>query len=190
MANIGATLLPISLFWLGWAIEHADPWPVLFAATVLFGASQISIFNTVQTYYIDAFTSSAASALAAGAFLRSLLGGVIPLFVPDLFTQVGYGWGILILAGGGAYYFAKRSINADREERARRVEEQRQSRERARVTEETLRDSKSISESQTPRAPNAERPQERDPAPVEHAHQESKFEAKAPWRSRKGDRFS
>ncbi|KAK4991619.1 hypothetical protein LTR66_000168 [Elasticomyces elasticus] len=32
--------------------------------------------------------------------------------------SVGYGWGVLILAGGGAYYFAKRSINADRAERA------------------------------------------------------------------------
>ncbi|EON69382.1 hypothetical protein W97_08642 [Coniosporium apollinis CBS 100218] len=32
--------------------------------------------------------------------------------------SVWYGWGVLIVAGGGAYYFAKKSINADRAERA------------------------------------------------------------------------
>lgn len=109
-------------------------------------------------------------------------------------ASVAYGWGILCLAGGGAYYFAKRSINADREERAMLAEQRRQQRERLRVTEEALRTSKMNSETKEPRAPNAEHPQQRDPAPVEHAEQESgrgsKFEAKEPWRSRKGDRFS
>lgn len=33
-------------------------------------------------------------------------------------TSVAYGWGILVLAGGGVYYFAKRSINSERAERA------------------------------------------------------------------------
>jgi hypothetical protein len=33
-------------------------------------------------------------------------------------ASVAYGWGILVLAGGGAYYFAKRSINSERAERA------------------------------------------------------------------------
>ncbi|KAF1997024.1 hypothetical protein P154DRAFT_537533 [Amniculicola lignicola CBS 123094] len=32
--------------------------------------------------------------------------------------SVYYGWGSLILAGGGAYYFAKKSINADRAAKA------------------------------------------------------------------------
>lgn len=119
-------------------------------------------------------------------------------FQPSPLTQflqrasVAYGWGILCLAGGGAYYFAKRSINADREERAALVEQRRQQRERLRVTETALRDSKIHSDdAQAPRAPNAEHPQSRDPVPVEHAQESaSKFEAKAPWRSRKGDRFS
>ncbi|KAI9758425.1 MAG: hypothetical protein M4579_003054 [Chaenotheca gracillima] len=31
--------------------------------------------------------------------------------------SVWYGWGTLIVAGGGAYYFAKRSINAERDAR-------------------------------------------------------------------------
>lgn len=46
------------------------------------------------------------------------------------------------------------------------------------------------------RAPNADKLRPRDPAPVEHSkdqaaeEQGSRFEAKEPWRSRKGDRFS
>lgn len=84
LANIGAVLLPISLFWFGWAVEMGLPWQVPILATVFFGASQVSVFNPVQTYYIDAYGSNAASALAAGAFLRSILGGASPLFVGKL----------------------------------------------------------------------------------------------------------
>ena len=84
LANIGAGLLPISLFWFGWTTDYGKPWPIPLLATVFFGASQVSVFNPVQTYYIDAYGSSAASALAAGAFLRSIIGGIVPLFVSDL----------------------------------------------------------------------------------------------------------
>lgn len=87
MANVGAVLLPISLFWFGWAVEKDLSWPIPLAATLLFGASQVSIFNTVQTYYIDAYTANAASALAAGAFLRSVIGGTVPIFVGDMFDK-------------------------------------------------------------------------------------------------------
>lgn len=83
-ANIGAVLLPVSLFMFGWTIEKEYPWPVPETATVLFGASQVSIFNPVQTYYIDAYAQNSASALAAGAFLRSIVGGIVPLFVGEM----------------------------------------------------------------------------------------------------------
>lgn len=94
LANIGAVCLPLSLFWFGWTVEKGYSWPIPLAAMLFFGASQVSIFNSVQNYYIDAFESMAASALAAGAFLRSIVGGIVPLFVPKLFEQVGYGWGL------------------------------------------------------------------------------------------------
>ena len=96
LANIGAVFLPVSLFWLGWTIEYGEPWPAALSATLFFGASQVSIFNTVQNYYIDSFEQYAASALAAGAFMRSVLGGLVPLFVPTMFAKLGYGWGLSI----------------------------------------------------------------------------------------------
>jgi hypothetical protein len=84
LANLGAVLLPISLFWFGWTIDARMAWPIPFVATIFFGASQVAVFNPVQTYYIDAYGSAAASALAAGAFLRSVIGGLVPLFVGSL----------------------------------------------------------------------------------------------------------
>ena len=116
-------------------------------------------------------------------------------------ASVAYGWGILILAGGGAYYFAKRSINADREERAHAEERRRQQRERFRTQEALSRKSALAGEgaadggrgSGKP-APNAEKPYIGDPAPVTHAQEEmakrGKYEASEPYRSRRGDRFS
>ncbi|KAK9770076.1 putative Major facilitator superfamily domain-containing protein [Seiridium cardinale] len=96
LANIGAVCLPISLFWFGWTIEDGLHWPIPLAATLFFGASQIFIFNSFQNYYIDAFESKAASALAAGAFLRSIIGGVVPLFIPKMFDSLGYGLGFSV----------------------------------------------------------------------------------------------
>lgn len=99
LANIGAIFLPVSLFWFGWTVELRKPYLVPLSAMLLFGGSQVSIFNTVQNYYIDAFESQAASALAAGAFLRSIVGGIVPLFVPKLVEKVGYGVGLSIFGG-------------------------------------------------------------------------------------------
>lgn len=96
LANVGAVFLPCSLFWFGWTVEHERPWPIPMCAMLLFGASQVSIFNSVQNYYIDAFESMAASALAAGAFLRSIVGGIVPLFVPRMLESLGYGWGFSV----------------------------------------------------------------------------------------------
>ncbi|EME86461.1 uncharacterized protein MYCFIDRAFT_45414 [Pseudocercospora fijiensis CIRAD86] len=96
LATLGSVSLPISLFWFGWAIEKDASWPIPLIAMVLFGVAQVSIFNPVQTYYIDAYPSNAASAVAAGAFLRSIVGGIVPLFVGPMFDKLGYGLGLSV----------------------------------------------------------------------------------------------
>lgn len=58
----------------------------------------MAIFNTTQNYYIDAFSKYAASAIAAGAVVRSVVGGVAPLFGSVLFDRLGYGWGWSVFA--------------------------------------------------------------------------------------------
>lgn len=98
LANIGSVLIPLSLFWLAWTVEYHVHWLVTILSTCFYGFGQISVFNTIQNYYIDSFSKYAASAIAAGAVFRSILGGLLPLVTPALFEQVGYGWGISMFA--------------------------------------------------------------------------------------------
>lgn len=117
LANIGAVLIPISLFTFAWTVENHAHWLGTIACTTIFSLGQITVFNTLQNYYIDSFTRYAASAIAAGALFRSILGGVLPLVAPPLFQSLGYGWGVsafgfLSLALGPLpvlfYYYGRR----------------------------------------------------------------------------------
>ncbi|MCJ1415359.1 hypothetical protein MMC32_001691 [Xylographa parallela] len=98
LANIGSVLIPIGLFWFAWCVEYHVHWFPTILSTFFFGIGQITVFNTVQNYYIDSFSKYAASAIAAGAVFRSLVGGTIPLFAPGLFDRIGYGWGFSVFA--------------------------------------------------------------------------------------------
>lgn len=100
-------------------------------------------------------------------------------------------------AGGGAYFFAKRSINADK--KARHEADLK----RRRLTESLELSSKSPSTKEKRRkavdhtsSPSSEA--SHDPAPTRHeveveaqkAREKPKYEASEPFRARKGDRFS
>ncbi|KAF2238890.1 MFS general substrate transporter [Viridothelium virens] len=98
LANIGAVLIPVSLFWFAWTVEYQSPWPVSIVSTLFYGIGQVMIINCVQNYYIDSFEKYAASAIAAGAVFRSVVGGITPLFAPLIFEKLGYGWGISVFA--------------------------------------------------------------------------------------------
>ncbi|KAI5924652.1 hypothetical protein F4810DRAFT_662663 [Camillea tinctor] len=119
------------------------------------------------------------------------------------------GWGSLCLAGGGAYVFAKRSINADR---AARLEEARRKKQMVDSLEYSSNvPSKPLSAStmgnsnsngtgpaRTDAAGSPSQEASADPAPTRHAPategqrvvEKSKYESSAPYRSPKGDRFS
>ncbi|KAH8732034.1 hypothetical protein GQ44DRAFT_755382 [Phaeosphaeriaceae sp. PMI808] len=114
--------------------------------------------------------------------------------------SVYYGWATLIVAGGGAYVFAKRSINADR---AQKAELDRQKRNRIfQMEQEHLHGgagsgmgggARGAEESGNPSVQAS-----RDPAATRHepvdeagaAREKSKYEASDVYRTRKGDRFS
>ena len=98
LANIGAVLIPLSLFWFAWTVQYRVHWTVPLLSTVFFGLGQITILNTVQNYYIDSFSKYAASAIAAGAVFRSIVGGIVPLGASALFEKVGFGWGVSVFA--------------------------------------------------------------------------------------------
>ncbi|KAH7069371.1 major facilitator superfamily domain-containing protein [Paraphoma chrysanthemicola] len=96
LANIGAVFLPMSLFWFAWTVEKHAHWFASISGTFFYGIGQVMILNCTQNYFIDSFEQYAASAIAAGAVFRSLVGGVIPLGAPALFAKLGYGWGISV----------------------------------------------------------------------------------------------
>ena len=96
IANIGAVLIPGSLFWFAWTVQYNAHWAVTILSTVFFGLGMITVLNTAQNYYIDSFQKYAASAIAAGAVFRSIIGGILPIFASSLFDNAGYGWGISV----------------------------------------------------------------------------------------------
>ncbi|EME86114.1 uncharacterized protein MYCFIDRAFT_202389 [Pseudocercospora fijiensis CIRAD86] len=96
LANIGSVFIPVSLFWFAWSVENHTPWIVSIIASFFYGVGQIIILNSTTNYYIDSFERYAASAIAAGAVFRAVVGGIVPLFAPMLFENVGYGWGISV----------------------------------------------------------------------------------------------
>ncbi|KAK0654434.1 Efflux pump rdc3 [Lasiodiplodia hormozganensis] len=96
LANIGSVFIPVSLLWFAWTIHFNTHWAASLASTFFYGIGQVMIINCTQNYYIDAFEKYAASAIAAGAVFRSVVGGVVPLFAPSLFKSIGYGWGISV----------------------------------------------------------------------------------------------
>jgi MFS family permease len=98
LTNVGSVLIPISLFIYAWTVEYHVHWFVTLVPTFFYGIGQVAIFNSVQNYYIDSFEKYAASAIAAGALFRSVIGGVVPVFTPTLLDKLGYGWGFSMFA--------------------------------------------------------------------------------------------
>ncbi|KAI0407381.1 hypothetical protein F4802DRAFT_553487 [Xylaria palmicola] len=116
------------------------------------------------------------------------------------------GWGSLCVGGAGAYYFAKKSINADR---AQRLEEAQRKWRMINALEQS--DSSASPASPSSAAPpthdapvstdfagSPSQEASSDPAPTRHApttegqrvFEKSKYESTTPFRSPKGDRFS
>lgn len=113
----------------------------------------------------------------------------------------------LVIAGGSAYYFAKKSINADRAERFERDRKRRQMQESLEYTQSgPSKQPAASSRSGTrnggpPRSDHSGSPSQEasiDPAPTSHApesegqrvREKSKYETSEPFRAKKGDRFS
>lgn len=98
LLGIAAILLPAGLFIYGWTAQTHQHWIAPNIGAFLFGTGTIVSFQCMQTYMVDTYTRFAASALAAGAFLRSIAGFGFPLFAPYMYQSLKYGWGNSVLA--------------------------------------------------------------------------------------------
>ncbi|EEU39857.1 uncharacterized protein NECHADRAFT_39169 [Fusarium vanettenii 77-13-4] len=94
---LGIPLLPIGLFVYGWTAQYKVHWIVPIIFTGFTGAGLIFSFLPTQIYMVDAFTTYAASALAATSVVRSIVGGCLPIAGLPLYSTLGYGWGNSLL---------------------------------------------------------------------------------------------
>ena len=94
----GAIIIPLGLFWYGWAAEARVFWLVPDVGAGMFGFGIILGTQAMQAYVMDAYPDFTASAVAASQMLRGLAAFGFPIFASDLYDRLGYGWGISLLA--------------------------------------------------------------------------------------------
>ncbi|GAA5887480.1 hypothetical protein JCM6882_001423 [Rhodosporidiobolus microsporus] len=99
IAMVGTWLVPISLFWgawTSWSHPSSMIWSVL-ASQVLFGTGILSVFIASYQYIIDAYLSTAASALAVLTFVRYPISGGAVLFTGPMYKNLGRHWALSLL---------------------------------------------------------------------------------------------
>ncbi|KAK4495089.1 hypothetical protein PRZ48_013416 [Zasmidium cellare] len=95
---IGVLICPIGLFWAGWSAQSGIHWIMVDLGSAIFTIGSFVTGQAVIAYLLDEFQKSAASANAAARMLSNLFGFAFPLFAPQLYVSLGYGWGTTLLA--------------------------------------------------------------------------------------------
>lgn len=91
-------LIPTGLFLYGWAVQAHLHWSIVDLGIGIFGCGIILGTQSMQAYVLDAFPDQTASASAASQFLRSIFAFAFPIFAPEMYDNLGYGWGNSLLA--------------------------------------------------------------------------------------------
>ncbi|OBT70455.1 hypothetical protein VE03_00258 [Pseudogymnoascus sp. 23342-1-I1] len=94
----GALIIPVGLFTYGWTAQARAHWIAPDMGIAIFGCGIIIGTQAMQAYVMDSFRKYVASASAASQLLRSITGFAFPLFAPQMYHSLGYGWGNSLLA--------------------------------------------------------------------------------------------
>lgn len=114
ISMVGGVLFTAGLFWFGWSgysgnlhwigkifwptfIHCADASTVPVLSGLCTGFGLFSIFLSLLNYIVDAYLMFAASAIAANTFMRSIFGGIFPLFATYMFNGMGIQWAATLL---------------------------------------------------------------------------------------------
>jgi MFS family permease len=89
--------LPITLFWYGWSSFYRLHLASTIISLIPYGFGIMGLFLPITTYLVDSHPVYAASAIAANVILRSLVGALLPLAGPPMYTSLGLGWGNSLL---------------------------------------------------------------------------------------------
>ncbi|THV00011.1 MFS polyamine transporter [Dendrothele bispora CBS 962.96] len=92
-AMIGAPMMVIGAFWLGWTGAYPEVhWAAPAVATVAIGMAISLIFISFLSYLVDTYLMYSASAFASNTVIRSLVGAAFPLFTVQMYTNMGINW--------------------------------------------------------------------------------------------------
>uniref|UniRef100_A0A8H7NF07 Major facilitator superfamily (MFS) profile domain-containing protein n=1 Tax=Bionectria ochroleuca TaxID=29856 RepID=A0A8H7NF07_BIOOC len=97
-AIAGALLVPAGIFMFGWSAYPWVHWIVPIIGSAIFGTGVILVFTGIFTFLVDAYPQSAASALAANAFVRCTFAAAFPLFGNQMYVALGNHWATSLLA--------------------------------------------------------------------------------------------
>lgn len=92
----GVIMIPIGLFWYGWAAETGMHWAMVDCGVSIFVCGSFVLAQGMLAYLLDEF-QHAASASAASRLLMYNLGFAFPIFAPEMYSRLGYGWGNSVL---------------------------------------------------------------------------------------------
>ncbi|KAI8953187.1 putative MFS transporter [Xylaria longipes] len=97
-AQLGSLAMPISFFWFGWSASPRTPWIVPAVGLGLFAWGNDLLYNSSQLYLLETYGSKyGASATAANNLLRYCLASTLPLFITQLYSDLGINWGASLL---------------------------------------------------------------------------------------------
>ncbi|KAF2473363.1 MFS general substrate transporter [Lindgomyces ingoldianus] len=91
--------VPAGLFLYGWSAQERLRVMVPLFGIAIFGFGSMSAILFSSTYIVDAYKTHAASATAASSVLRSILGGLLPLFAYKVYSDIKFGQANLLLGG-------------------------------------------------------------------------------------------
>jgi MFS family permease len=89
---VGSIALPVGLFWFAWTNGPSVHWSVSIIGSAPFAFGCVLVFVSVLTYLVDTYTIYAASVLASTAMLRSFFATAFPLFVTQMYNNLGIHW--------------------------------------------------------------------------------------------------
>ncbi|XXG95006.1 hypothetical protein Hte_001266 [Hypoxylon texense] len=94
----GVIFIPAGLFWYGWSAQYRITWVMVDLGAIIFTCGSSILAQSMLAYTLDLFGDVGASANAATRLLSNVLGFVFPIFAPQLYARLDYGWGNSLLA--------------------------------------------------------------------------------------------
>lgn len=94
----GVIITPLGLFLYGWSAQYVIAWPAVDVGAAVFTLGSFMASQMLNAYQLDEFVEHGASVTAATRVLMYSLGFAFPVFAPDLYDRLGYGWGNSMLA--------------------------------------------------------------------------------------------